>query len=271
MPELPEVETTLAGIKPHCLGETIVEVQVYQNKLRWPVPSNLNKFIQNQSISAISRRGKYLLLTIGSGTLIIHLGMSGKLRIVEKQTPRQKHDHVQFLLSNNQWIRFNDPRRFGCILYTEENPMSHPLLRDLGPEPLTDAFTGDILYQQSKSRRIPVKQFIMDSRIVVGVGNIYANEALFASHIDPRRQTNKIAASRYQLLAAKIKEILTQAIATGGTTLKDFLNPEGKAGYFVQQLKVYGRDGEPCFICNKPLVLATLGGRTTVFCTTCQH
>lgn len=270
MPELPEVETTLRGIEPYVSGRSVKQVVVRNFSLRWPVPRNINAVLTGQRVQKLWRRAKYLLWQCESGHMLLHLGMSGSLRVVPTGSPVGKHDHVDIEMDNGQAIRLTDPRRFGTLLWLEGNPEQHPLLAPLGPEPLTDAFDGERLYRMSRNRKTPVKTFIMDNKVVVGVGNIYANEALFESGIDPRRAAGRISRERYLRLAGIIKEVLARAITQGGTTLKDFIGGDGKPGYFAQQLKVYGRSELPCVQCAKPLQEIKMGQRTTVFCRHCQ-
>jgi formamidopyrimidine-DNA glycosylase len=270
MPELPEVETTRRGIEPHLLGQHITEVLIRESRLRWPVACDLAKQLRGQRITAVARRGKYLLLHMPAGTLIIHLGMSGSLRLVTAQSPIKKHDHLDFKFEHGQILRFHDPRRFGCVLFTREAPEEHFLLKELGVEPLQRGFTGKYLYAQSRGRSIAVKLFIMNSHIVVGVGNIYASEALFLAGIHPKRAAGKITLERYTALVKALKQVLRASIQQGGTTLRDFVNGEGQPGYFRRQLRVYGRAGEPCHQCHQPIRQAVLGQRATYFCTHCQ-
>lgn len=271
MPELPEVETTRQGIAPYIEGQTIINVIVRQSRLRWPVPDSLNQLLTGLTIQSVSRRAKYLLLTTRSGTLLIHLGMSGSLRILSAGQEAGKHDHLDFVFSSGIALRFNDPRKFGTVLWTTAPIEDHPLLRDLGPEPLSPAFDGKFLYALSRNRKIAVKSFVMDSHIVVGIGNIYANEALFMAGILPARPAGKISLSRYQKLADCIRVILQHSIEQGGTTLRDFVNEAGKPGYFKQQLRVYDRAGLPCLHCQQPLTEIRLANRSTVFCKACQR
>jgi formamidopyrimidine-DNA glycosylase len=271
MPELPEVETTCRGIAPHIEGQTVKQVIVRQPKLRWPVPELLNQILAGLSIQSVSRRAKYLLFTTNAGTMLLHLGMSGSLRIMKTGQRAGKHDHIDFIFNDDTLLRFNDPRRFGAVLWTTAPATEHQLLKDLGPEPLLADFNGELLYSLSRNRKVPVKSFIMDSHIVVGVGNIYANEALFMAGILPSRQAGKISLARYQKLAESIRVILLHAIQQGGTTLRDFVNEAGKPGYFKQQLKVYGRAGLPCVHCQQPLTEIRLANRSTVFCSACQR
>lgn len=270
MPELPEVETTRRGIEPHIKNQMVTNVIIRNHQLRWPISPTLKKKLLQQTIKAINRRGKYLLLQTQLGNLIIHLGMSGSLRILQNQTTALKHDHVDINFSNNICLRFNDPRRFGCIIWTEQDPFEHQLLKHLGPEPLTDNFNGDYLYKLSRKRKVPIKSFVMNSEVVVGIGNIYANEALFLAGIQPEKPVNQISLEQYNLLAKKIKLVLTAAIKQGGTTLRDYVNGDGKPGYFKQQLNVYGRGDLPCVQCKTILQEIRLGQRSTVFCKTCQ-
>jgi len=271
MPELPEVETTARGIAPHIEGQVILEVIIRQPQLRWPVPTNLREFLPSLTIRSVSRRAKYLLIATDAGTLILHLGMSGSLRVLQHGKPADKHDHVDFIFNNGTVLRYNDPRRFGAILWTATPPTEHGLLKDLGPEPLLADFNGTLLYQLSRNRKTPIKSFIMDSHVVVGVGNIYANEALFMAGIHPKRHAGKIALVRYQLLADCIKTVLQNAIEQGGTTLRNFVNEAGNPGYFKQQLRVYGRARQPCLNCLQPLTEIRLTNRSTVFCVNCQQ
>jgi len=271
MPELPEVETTLRGISAHIINIPITQVNIRNPRLRWPVPDELREHLPAHKICSITRRAKYLLLAMDSGTLIIHLGMSGSLRIVPNNTPYDKHDHVELCFSNGLALRLKDPRRFGAVLWTSDPVYEHPLLKHLGPEPLSELFNADYLFTLSRNKTVAIKQFIMNSKIVVGIGNIYANEALFASAIHPRRAAGKISKKRYEQLCIEIKRILEQAITQGGTTLKDFVDSSGKPGYFQQELLVYGRKGLPCVRCQKSLSESRQGNRTTVYCTHCQR
>lgn len=270
MPELPEVETTRRGVAPYCSGVQVQRLVVREPRLRWPVPQQLPQRLEGQQIDAVERRAKYLLFRTSAGTLLVHLGMSGSLRVVTPEQSPGKHDHIDIQLRNGACLRYNDPRRFGCFLWLEPAEQ-HPLLQALGPEPLSPEFDGEMLYRRSRGRSVPVKSFIMNGKVVVGVGNIYANEALFLSGIDPRRAAGRISPVRYGVLADRIKQVLTSAIEQGGTTLRDFVGGDGKPGYFAQQLYVYGRGGSPCKACGQPLRETRLGQRTTVFCVTCQR
>lgn len=270
MPELPEVETTRTGILPVALHQTVTNIIIRAPKLRWPIPQNLSRVVRGHTIDAIERRAKYLLLKFDHGTIIIHLGMSGRLRILDTKLPPEKHDHVDICLANGYILRYTDPRRFGAVLWTDAEPIQHKLLKDLGPEPFSSSFTGKYMYAQSRNKKIAIKNFIMDAHIVVGVGNIYASEALFAAKIDPRKPANQVTLEQYVELTKHIKRILKLAIERGGTTLKDFFNASGKPGYFSQQLKVYGRDKMACFTCGTIIQSEMIGQRNTFFCTKCQ-
>ncbi len=270
MPELPEVETTRRGIEPHLRGQRIERVVVRQPQLRWPIPDELGALLAGQQIERVERRGKYLLVPFAHGTLLMHLGMSGSFRILEREAAVGKHDHVDIELSSGRLLRYTDPRRFGAMLWCEGEASVHPLLADLGPEPLTDAFDGDYLFARSRGRSAPVKAFVMDSHIVVGVGNIYANEALFSAGIRPDRAAGKVSRARYAALVDEIKRVLARSITQGGTTLRDFVGGDGNPGYFRQQLNVYGRGGEACAICGTTLREIRLAQRSTVFCGACQ-
>ena len=271
MPELPEVETTCRGIAPHVEGQIIRQVIIRQAQLRWRVPESLDQILSGLSVQSVSRRAKYLLFATSTGTLLVHLGMSGSLRIITTGQEAGKHDHIDFIFNDHLIMRYNDPRRFGSVLWTSGRLTDHPLLKDLGPEPLLTDFNGKLLYALSRNRKMPIKSFIMDSHVVVGVGNIYANEALFMAGILPSRQAGKVSLTRYQKLADCIRLILQHAIQQGGTTLRDFVNESGNPGYFKQQLKVYGRKGLPCVSCQQTLTEIRLSNRSTVFCAKCQR
>ena len=244
MPELPEVETTLRGTAPHISGKKVTGVVVRQPRLRWPVPPDLDKQLVNASLNQLTRRGKYLLFEFDHGTLIMHLGMSGSLRILPAGATPEKHDHIDILFGRVM-LRFRDPRRFGAVLWTKKDPLLHDLLKNLGPEPLGDQFDGTYLHLQGQSRHCPVKNLIMDGKVVVGVGNIYANEALYMARISPARRSNRISPQRYDQLADAIKLVLGDAIEQGGTTLQDFQQADGNPGYFTQKLHVYNRARQP--------------------------
>lgn len=268
MPELPEVETTLRGIEPFINQQCITQLTIKQAALRWPVTDNIESVVQGQKIQALWRRAKYLVLKLDRGSMLIHLGMSGSLRIAEFSEAWRKHDHIEMRLGNGRGLRYHDPRRFGCWLWSMGE---HPQLQKLGPEPLSEDFDGDLLYRISRRRKISVKPFIMSNEVVVGVGNIYASEALFRSGIRPDRAAGTISKQRYQRLANNIKDVLAAAIHQGGTTLRDFVNSDGQPGYFQQSLDVYGRAGQPCKRCKHKLKELKLGQRSSVFCATCQR
>lgn len=270
MPELPEVETSRRGIEPHILGQRVSEVIIRQKKLRWPVPASIKKQLPSQIIRQVERRGKYLLLLTDNGTLIIHLGMSGSLRILPANTAAEKHDHFDIAFENGKLLRLRDPRRFGAVLWTSKDPLHHKLLSQLGPEPLSDNFNTDYLYSISRNRKVAIKTLIMNSHIVVGVGNIYASESLFLAGINPRRSAHRISKQRYGKLVCAIKTILSRAIQQGGTTLRDFTQQDGKPGYFQQTLSVYGRTDQPCPICASPVKQFTQAQRSTYYCPHCQ-
>jgi formamidopyrimidine-DNA glycosylase len=271
MPELPEVETTRRGIASHITHHRITDVIVRQRQLRWPIPAKLKKNLTGQMISSVERRGKYLLLRMQMGTLLVHLGMSGSLRVIPKSLPPEKHDHVDIVFDNESALRLRDPRRFGAMLWTTRHPLQHKLLKDLGVEPLTEEFSADYLFQLSRHRKVAIKFFIMDSHIVVGVGNIYANEALFLAGIRPTVAAKRVSLQRMQKLVAAIKLVLKNAINSGGTTLRDFTRGDGRPGYFRQQLNVYGREGEPCKQCATPIKLIRQGQRASYYCSHCQR
>lgn len=272
MPELPEVETTRRGIAPHICAQRVKDMVVRQARLRWPIPTaRLKKELVGQVIDAVERRGKYLLLQTKKGTLIIHLGMSGSLRVLDKVTAPDKHDHVDIRLGNGRCLRFHDPRRFGAMLWSTRPWQQHALPKDLGPEPLSEEFDAAYLYNQSRKRKASIKQFIMDSKVVTGVGNIYASESLFLAGINPKLAAGRISLARMEGLVAAIKQVLSAAIAQGGTTLRDFVNGEGKPGYFQQQLNVYGRAGEACRQCGGEIRQIQQGQRATYYCPHCQR
>jgi formamidopyrimidine-DNA glycosylase len=271
MPELPEVETSLRGIAPHLTGRIIEGLIVRDHRLRWPIPEDTGARVAGQRILHLRRRGKYLLLALEQGSLMLHLGMSGSLRVLPSATTAGAHDHVDLRLDDGRCLRFRDPRRFGMLQWVADPVEAHPLLRDLGPEPLEPGFSGALLYQQSRRRRAPVKTFIMDSHVVVGVGNIYANESLHLARIHPRRPAGRISLVRYEALAGAIRQVLADAIAKGGTSLRDFVQEDGHPGYFAQSLRVYGREGEPCFGCGERVRHRRIGQRSSFFCVRCQR
>ena len=268
MPELPEVETTCSGIRPHLAGTTIVSVDVLDSRLRWPVAEEVEQ-LSNKEVLSVTRRAKYILIEFEHGSMICHLGMSGSLRIVPSGTELKKHDHLCFHLSTGVELRYHDPRRFGCALFAQ-HPLEHDLLKHQGPEPLTEGFDTNHLYQKAKQSNSSIKQFIMNNKVVVGVGNIYACESLFLSGISPKKKVCSISRKKLELLVHNIKSVLARAIEQGGTTLKDFVNQDGKPGYFQQQLYVYNREGEACKTCGTPIKRIVLGQRSTFYCTKCQ-
>jgi formamidopyrimidine-DNA glycosylase len=270
MPELPEVETACRGIAAHLIGQRVAGVTVRERRLRWPVPAALAKDLPGQMVRTVWRRGKYILIGADTGTLLLHLGMSGSVRMVACRTPPQKFDHVDIALANGQCLRLRDPRRFGSLLWTRGDPLRHKLLKNLGPEPLGPDFSGAYLYQAARGRKLAVRDFLMNTRVLAGVGNIYANEALFLAGIRPNRAAGKVSRERYERLALAIRETLEKAIRAGGTTLRDFQNADGLPGYFQQTLNVYGRKGEPCRVCHKPIRARKLGQRSAFFCPNCQ-
>jgi formamidopyrimidine-DNA glycosylase len=270
MPELPEVETTRRGIAPHLIGHRVTALVIRQPRLRWPIPPVLRRKLPGQEIEKVERRAKYLLVHTGAGSALLHLGMSGSLRVLPADVPPGAHDHFDWRLDSGRILRFTDPRRFGCLLWQAVGT-THSLLASLGPEPLSDQLDGAHLWKMSRSRSAPVKTFLMDQKIVVGVGNIYAAEALFAAGIHPRRAAGSVSQARYLRLADEVKRILAHAIRRGGTTLRDFISPDGVPGYFEQELFVYGRAGEPCKVCNTPIRAMVLGQRSTFYCPRCQR
>lgn len=270
MPELPEVETTRKGIAPFVVGEVVKDIIIRERQLRWPIPVSLKRSLKNRTIRKLRRRAKYLLFYTDNGCMILHLGMSGSLRIIDAGLPPEKHDHVDIVFESGRSLRFHDPRKFGAILWTTNDPLDHKLIKHLGPEPLSKEFNTDYLFAKSRKRTQSIKTFVMDSRIVVGVGNIYANEALFMSGINPKREAGKMSKTHIEKLVTNIKRVLKSAIKKGGTTLRDFINGEGKPGYFRNELQVYGREGEPCLHCRQPIKMIRLGQRSTFFCPGCQ-
>ena len=270
MPELPEVETTRIGLAPYLLGETVKEVIVRERRLRWPIPKQLDKDLPGNEIRKVKRRGKYILIYTESGCMILHLGMSGRAYILLEDKAVEKHDHIDIVFNSGTRLRFTDPRRFGSLHWTKRDPLKHKLLASLGPEPLSDEFTADYLYEVSRGRSQMIKTFIMDSHIVVGVGNIYASEALFRAGIMPTRKAGKISRPRYALLVQEIQNVLREAIEQGGTTLRDFLNGDGKPGYFAQKLNVYDREGERCPKCTATIKQKRIGQRSSYYCSKCQ-
>lgn len=270
MPELPEVETTRRGIEPHVRGRTIRLLEVREPRLRWPIPDALPAALPGRRIEAVNRRGKYLLLNAGDGTLIVHLGMSGALRFHPLAPPPGRHDHYDLYFEHGGCLRFTDPRRFGSLHFSTA-PLEHPLLASLGPEPLDEAFSADYLAAMCRGRRVAIKAHLMNARVVVGVGNIYANEALFRAGIHPLRAAGRISRARLGALVEAVRDVLSDAIERGGTTLRDFVGGDGQPGYFQLDLDVYGREGEPCRRCAGPVRAVVLGQRATYYCPACQR
>lgn len=270
MPELPEVEITRKGIAPYITDQMVQGVIVRNPHLRWRVPSRLQRNLAGQSIDSVTRRAKYLLLNTKEGSVIIHLGMSGSLRVLKITTPPRQHDHIDINFDNNICLRLHDPRRFGCVLWSRR-PLQHRLLKNLGPEPLLEEFNGQYLFNRSRQRPGAVKNLLMNANIVSGIGNIYATEALYAAGIHPQRAANRLSIKRYNLLAEKIKQTLQNAIRAGGTTLRDFHSAEGQPGYFRHSLMVYGKEGEPCPRCNRPIRRRVIQGRSSFYCSVCQR
>ena len=270
MPELPEVETTRRGLEPLVIGQTIRSLAVREPRLRWPVEPSIDRQLRNGTVQALSRRGKYLLMTTGAGTLLVHLGMSGSLRFLQERSEPARHDHFDLEFISGAMLRFNDPRRFGSLHWSAA-PETHWLLKNLGPEPLGADFGGDYLWQVSRGRRIAIKSLLMNGRIVAGLGNIYANEALFRAGIHPSRPSGRVSRKRLQRLADAVEQVLREAIRAGGTTLQDFVGGDGKPGYFQFALDAYGRAGKPCVRCGRPIRVRTIGQRATYYCTNCQR
>ena len=271
MPELPEVETTRKGIEPHAVGHRIAALDVHQPRLRWPVSRDLARQVAGQKILRVGRRAKYLLIELSGGTLLLHLGMSGSLRVLPAETPRVEHDHLDLVLDSGLALRFNDPRRFGSLHYTTGDPQAHPLLASLAPEPFDPAFDAEYLWKITRRRRVSIKQLIMNSRLVVGVGNIYANEALYRARIRPRRAAKSLKLPEVRRLVRAIRAVLTLAIRVGGTTLRDYVGADGSPGYFRQRLYVYERTGKPCRNCRAPIRALVQGQRSTYYCPSCQR
>jgi len=270
MPELPEVETTCRGIAPYVTGHKIKQIRIHQRQLRWPIPKAIDG-LKGVTVREVTRRGKYIQLHVDHGEAIVHLGMSGSLRITDSKEPLRKHDHVEWVMDNGHTVRLHDPRRFGCVLWHATGTPPHPLLEKLGPEPLGNAFTTDYLFEQTRKRKTSIKVFIMNSHIVVGVGNIYASESLFMAGIRPGRAAGRITKLESERLVQAIKQVLQKSIKQGGTTLRDFVNSDGEPGYFKQQLLAYDRAGEPCRTCNSPIKQKVMGQRSTYYCSHCQR
>ena len=271
MPELPEVETTRRGIEPYLLGHHISKLTIHQWQLRWAIPKQIKR-ITDQTINAVERRGKYILIKTDAGTAIVHLGMSGSLRIcTDHKEAKRKHDHVEMQLSSNALLRLHDPRRFGCLLWQNTGEPTHSLLEKLGPEPLSSDFDPAHLIKATRNKKVAIKNLIMNSHIVVGVGNIYASEALFMAGVRPGRAAGRVSHDECQRIVQAIKIILKRSIEQGGTTLRDFVNSDGEPGYFKQSLYVYGKEGEPCQQCDSTIKQKTLGQRSTFYCSECQR
>jgi DNA-(apurinic or apyrimidinic site) lyase (EC 4.2.99.18)/Formamidopyrimidine-DNA glycosylase (EC 3.2.2.23) len=271
MPELPEVETTRRGIAPAVVARTIYKAIVREPRLRWRIPRSFATTVGGQTVHDVRRRAKYLIFDLERGSMILHLGMSGSLRLLPSSTPPLTHDHVDLVLDSGLCLRFNDPRRFGSVLWTAKDPLAHPLLAKLAPEPLSDEFNADYLAAALRGRKVSIKQALMNSQVVVGVGNIYASEALFRARVRPRHATGRLKREEIKLLTDAIKGVLTNAIRAGGTTLRDYINPDGMPGYFRQKLFVYERANEPCLECHTPIKHFVQGQRSTYFCPSCQR
>ena len=270
MPELPEVETTLRGIKPYLVGKKILGTRISHYQLRWPILSNLNTILTNQTVHHIERRAKYLVFSLDHGSLIIHLGMSGHLSLLTQPSPPNTHDHCDLMFTENYTLRYHDPRRFGAIIWTDQPITQHPLFTTLGPEPLTADFSADYLMQRCHNKKASIKSIIMDSHVVVGIGNIYASEALFLAGIHPEQAGGLLDKTASERLTTAIKQVLEKSILAGGTSLKDFFQADGKPGYFKQELHVYGQHHKPCTCCKTAIKLIYQQKRASYFCPTCQ-
>ncbi len=271
MPELPEVETTRRGVAPHAEGRRVAALHVYDPRLRWPVPSDLARRLVGRGIDRIDRRSKYLLFRLGPDTLLVHLGMTGSLRVFKDVPPRRAHDHVDVVLDDGTVLRYNDPRRFGAMLWVPAPADAHPLLASLGPEPFDAAFNAAYLWRALRRRTAAIKLALMDNGVVVGVGNIYANESLFRAGIRPTLPARRVSRPRLARLVEEVRNVLTEAIAKGGSTLRDYVDASGEPGYFQLQYYVYGRDGQPCRVCATPIKLRRLGARASFYCPRCQR
>jgi formamidopyrimidine-DNA glycosylase len=270
MPELPEVEITRRGLMP-LVNHIVNNVVIRNASMRWPIPSHLTETLKDQKIVSINRRAKYILVNFEKGTLLLHLGMSGRITLLDRNYPPERHDHFDIGFDSGAVLRLRDPRRFGAVLWADSDPGNHPLLNQLGPEPLDDEFNGNYLYQHIRSRTSAIKTTIMDSHLVVGVGNIYASESLFRAQINPQLHANKLSRKQCEKLAIEIKATLTDALSAGGSSLRDFFGTDGNPGYFQQEYYVYGRTGEPCKVCGKTILSIRLGQRSTFYCSTCQR
>lgn len=271
MPELPEVETTRRGVAPHVESHKVTGVTVYDRRLRWPVPRNLAKRLIGRTVDRVDRRSKYLLFRLGADTLIVHMGMTGSLRVLTEPRPKQAHEHVELEFDNGVVLRYRDPRRFGAMLWSPGSARPHPLLASLGVEPLTSQFTADYFYRATRHRRAAIKLALMDSHLVVGIGNIYANESLFRAGIRPGRAANRLSRPRLARLVDAARETLLRAIAQGGSTLRDYVDSRGEPGRFQLDCYVYGREGQPCRVCAAPIRGVRLGGRASTYCPNCQR
>jgi len=271
MPELPEVETTRRGVAPHVERQKVTAVRIYDRRLRWPVPRDLARRLVGRTVDRVDRRSKYLLFRVGADTLIVHMGMTGNLRVFSTPPPRQAHDHVDLEFGNGVVLRYRDPRRFGAMLWSPSSTSEHRLLAALGVEPFASEFDADHLHRALRGRRVAIKLALMDSHIVVGVGNIYANESLFRAGIHPGRAANRVARERLGLLVGAVRDTLSEAIAKGGSTLRDYVDSSGEPGYFQLEYRVYGREAEPCRTCAAPIRVVRLGGRATYYCPRCQR
>ena len=271
MPELPEVETIRRGLAPILAGRRITQVTVRHRGLRWPVSQALEQQIEGRTVRSVNRRGKYLLLGCDAGTLIVHLGMSGSLCVVAGSIPPGRHDHLDAVLNDGRVLRFNDPRRFGSLHWVEGDPLAHPLLAPLGPEPLEPGFDGEWLFRTAHGRKAAIKHVLMDSHLLAGIGNIYANEALFQAGIHPGRSAGRLSLARYRLLAQALTDVLQRALDAGGSTLRNFVDATGAPGYFQQQYGVYGRNGKPCRNCGAAIRAVRQGQRSTFYCPRCQR
>jgi formamidopyrimidine-DNA glycosylase len=271
MPELPEVETTRRGVAPHVIGRHVAELHVYDPRLRWPVPSDLRECLRGRTIDNVERRSKYLLFRMGDDTLLLHLGMTGSLRVFKQAPARRLHDHIDIVLDDGTTLRYHDPRRFGAMLWVPPPAGAHPLLRDLGPEPLDPAFDARYLWSATRTRRLAIKLALMDNHLVVGVGNIYANESLFRAGIRPSAPANRLSLRRAGRLVDEVRNVLSEAIAKGGSTLRDYVDSRGEPGYFQLDYYVYGRASLPCRVCGGPIKATRHGQRATFYCSGCQR
>lgn len=269
MPELPEVEVTRLGLQP-LIDQTVKNVVIRNASMRWPIPDHLPQTLQNQKLLSLKRRAKYILAQFENGTLLLHLGMSGSISLLDRNYPPEKHDHFDIEFQDQQVLRLRDPRRFGAVLWAGEHPETHPLLVSLGPEPLEDVFNGKYLHQHIRKRKAPIKNTIMDGHLVVGVGNIYASESLFRARIDPQKSANKLSLAECKLLVAEVKATLEDALQAGGSSLRDFVGTDGNPGYFQQAYFVYSRVGQPCKVCGILIKTVRLGQRSTFYCESCQ-